>query len=74
MSNLVHNERIKLQAAYLNNVSVGALLGAVFIPIMLKVWAGTLSLSHALIFCSGPLVLSFALHRYAVWTLRGLKE
>ena len=32
MSDLIHNEQLKLAATFYNNLAVGLLLGAVFIP------------------------------------------
>jgi hypothetical protein len=34
MSKLVHNERVKLQATFFNNVGIALFVGAIFIPTM----------------------------------------
>ena len=57
MSNLIHNERIKLTATFANNLAVGAFLGAIFIPIASKISTNEIDLVHGLIYVWGCLAL-----------------
>jgi hypothetical protein len=74
VSNLIHNEQIKLTATFANNLAVGAFFGAIFIPIASKISTNEIDLVHGLIYVWGCLALSTALSLLARWTLRGLRE
>ena len=74
MSNLVHNERVKLRATFLNNLAVGALLGAIVIPAAVKITTHEMGYWQAVVYVMGGVVLSWGLGVVARWTLRDLKE
>jgi hypothetical protein len=60
VSNLIHNERIKLTATFANNLAVGAFLGAIFIPIASKISTNEIDLVHGLIYVWGSYWNSWA--------------
>jgi uncharacterized membrane protein YgaE (UPF0421/DUF939 family) len=73
MSNLVHNERVKLYANFCNNLAVASLLGAFFAPAISHL-SQTHNFTHELLYVLVGVVLTFVFHLYARWTLRELKD
>lgn len=71
MSNLIHNEQVKLQATYFNNAAVGILIGG-FLPLLLRIGEEKWWVSIG--FIVGGVAGSFVLHYSAAWGLRTLKE
>ncbi len=72
MSNLVHNERLKLWATYCNNLSVGVFLGGFLLPALAEKPASFLRI---FILAWGGIIASFGLHIYARYVVLGrLKE
>jgi hypothetical protein len=70
MSNLVHNEQVKLSATFLNNFSVAALVGVFLIPAF---YTRHTMLQQALSICIG-LAAAAGLRMAAHWWLRRLRE
>ena len=73
MSNLVHNERIKLFATFCSNLAVATLVGAFFLPAISRL-SQTHRLSGEIFYVTGGIVLTFAFHLFARWKLGQLKE
>ena len=65
-SKLVHNERVKYMATYLNNAGVGALLIGTVTPIFTTVSAGW--------FVAGGILLGAAFNGFAQLLLGSLRE
>jgi hypothetical protein len=70
MSNLVHNEQVKLAATFWNNLAVAALLGVFLVPAFYtrhRVLQQALSIG-------GGLVAAIAMRMLSHWWLRRLRE
>ena len=70
MSNLVHNEQVKLSASFLNNLAVAVLVGVFLIP---TVYTRHTMLQQALSIGIG-VVAAGGLRVAAHWWLRRLRE
>ena len=70
MSNLVHNEQVKLSATFLNNLAVAMLIGVFLIPAF---YTRRTILQQALSICIG-LAAAIGLRMAAHWWLRRLRE
>ena len=71
-STLVHNETVKLRATFFNNVAAGTFVAAFLIP-GLSHMSGA-SRSWAIFYGSSGVIICVALHLFARWILRGLRQ
>jgi hypothetical protein len=72
MSNLVHNERIKLRATYLNNFAVALVIGAFLIPALS--FSQLVPMWKILTTIGIGAVTSFVIHLLAIYVLKDLRE
>jgi hypothetical protein len=70
MSNLVHNEQVKLAATFWNNIAVAALLGVFLVPAF---YTRHTTLQQALSIAVG-LVAAIGMRLLSHWWLRRLRE
>jgi hypothetical protein len=70
MSNLIHNEQVKLAATFWNNIAVAALLGVFLVPAF---YTRHTTLQQALSIAVG-LVAAIAMRLLSHWWLRRLRE
>jgi hypothetical protein len=73
MSNLVHNEQVKLVATFYNNSAVAAAFGAVIAPALAISIAHESSVPGFVVLALG-LPMAYSFHLWAVRELRKLKE
>ncbi len=71
LSNLVHNEKQKLHATFLNNLAVAALVGGLIAPMYNSSSLSYLSNAGAIV---AGIVLAAIFHAGALWCLSDLKE
>ena len=74
MSNLIHNERIKLMATYWNNLAVGVFLGGILVPTVGFISSNKIDHTYAITFVGVGLVASAVMSQGGVWMLRHLRE
>jgi hypothetical protein len=71
LANLIHNEKAKLHATFLNNLAVAALVGGLIAPMYNSSALSYLSNAGAIV--AGGIVAA-VFHAGALWCLSGLKE
>jgi uncharacterized membrane protein YdjX (TVP38/TMEM64 family) len=71
LSNLVHNEKQKLHATFLNNLAVAAIVGGLIAPVFGGSESSILSIAGAIVF---GVVIGGLFHAVAIWCLSYLKE
>jgi len=71
MSNLIHNERVKLRAALWNGMAIGAFIGGIFLPLIARHETSPLAVFLTL---SVGMVLAICMHGVGIWTLRRMRE
>jgi hypothetical protein len=71
MANLVHNEKQKLHATFLNNLAAAALVGGLIAPVFGGNAASPLSIAGSIVFGA---VIGGVFHAGAIWCLSNLKE
>ncbi len=71
MGNLVHNEKQKLHATFLNNLAVAAVVGGLIAPMFDRGGLGSLSIAGSI---ASGIVVGGLFHAGALWCLADLKE
>ena len=71
MGYLVHNEKAKLNATFLNNLGVAAFVGGLIAPMYNEAALSYLSAAGAFVV---GLILAAICHAGGLWCLSGLKE
>ncbi|MCK1394975.1 hypothetical protein [Bradyrhizobium sp. 1] len=71
MDNLIHNEKQKLHATYLNNLGVAALVGGVIAPVFGAHQSSVLTVAGSFLFGG---IMSAIFHAGAIWCLSALKQ
>ena len=76
MSNLVHNERVKYTATFVNTIALGCIIVGVLTPLqqlMNQGFAGTIPIA-SVFGTVGWLFAGFGLHWFVRWILGRLRE
>lgn len=71
MGNLIHNEKQKLRATYLNNLAVASLVGGMIAPVFGNTESSILTVAGSFLF---GCIMSSIFHAGAIWCLTDLKE
>jgi hypothetical protein len=71
LGNLIHNEKQKLHATFLNNLAVAALVGGLIVPMFDSSRLSHLSIAGAI---AAGIVVGGLFHAGALWCLSELKE
>ncbi|WP_368507903.1 hypothetical protein [Bradyrhizobium lupini] len=71
MGNLIHNEKAKLHATYLNNLGVAALVGGIIAPVFGSNTGSVFTVAGSFLFGG---LMSAIFHAGALWCLSDLKE
>jgi hypothetical protein len=71
LGNLVHNEKAKLHATFLNNLAAAAIVGGLIAPVFGGNESSVLSIAGAIFF---GVVIGGVFHAGAIWCISGLKE
>jgi hypothetical protein len=69
--NLIHNEKQKLRAAFLNNLAVAAFVGGIIAPMFDRSGLSTLSVLASI---GSGIIVGVIFHSGALWCLSDLKE
>jgi hypothetical protein len=72
MSHLVHNEQVKLEAKFLNNIGVGVFLAGAILPMLTDAIPPGATVRVVLLI--GAILLGWGLHWAARWHLKNLRE
>ena len=71
LGNLIHNEKQKLRATFLNNLAVAAFVGGIIAPMFDRSGLSTLSVLASI---GSGIIVGVIFHSGALWCLSDLKE